>query len=227
MLIIGHRFGNTPEEVAKANKVIELDMMETDVWYHGNKFLIRHGRRIFNLPFLVDECRLKSMPSQFTLEDLARLSNTKGLFLDLKTKFVFSKKRFLRDLLRAIHLFPANIPFVVTSRNWRLLELIQKKNPRLNCYFAIRKRRDIPRIKRMIKKGLSVSGVNINYLVFLKEYEAMEFFLKRGILVSAWIVNQFEVAEDLVKMGIGAIISDSTFLLTKLHQEAEIRKSNQ
>jgi glycerophosphoryl diester phosphodiesterase len=200
-LLIAHRAGNHLEKLTPAADA-GAQIIEIDVWFHRDGLEVGHDKTLGPVPLRWDRWSLAlGAHRELEVRDvLQRFPPDAKPMFDLKG----TDPRLPEALQRAIaEHFPGR-PYTVSSQNWAYLdEFLGVENAHVirsvgSAKMLAQMRRDLDRW----------TGAGIGLDVELLTSAVIEELQQGTPLIVTWTVNDLERAIDLVRQGVGGIITD-------------------
>ncbi len=233
---IAHAYGNTPADTDIA-LAADVDMIEVDLWYHGNQLYIRHERRARRLPILYD----RQMPGhklgpfaiklgngffirpdihRYTLDELLeRVNGKKRLLIDLKGSYAAPHlERFVKKLIKTIRKHNAEPWIAICGQVYTPLHRIREVAPDLEVRYSIQQPYQWERLLRLMEADRPARATCIAY-GFIDDEKA-RILEAHGVDVYCWTVDDPSEALRLVNNGVDGIISNNLKLLAELPRAA-------
>jgi glycerophosphoryl diester phosphodiesterase len=198
--LVAHRAGNRLLDLHAAER-LEPTLVEADVRLYRGRLEVRHLKTAGPLPILWDRWRLQaSWRPQLRLEELlAAAAAETELMLDLKGP----RRRLAERVLRAIEPYLGERRFTVCARSWRLLEPFA--DTRVRCVYSIGNERQLRSVLRRFANQ-ALEGISIHER--LADRETVAALAEIADVVMAWPVNETARARELLRLGVGGLITD-------------------
>jgi glycerophosphoryl diester phosphodiesterase len=208
---IAHRAGNNLHHLEQA-LAAGVDAIECDFWHDRGRLTLRHERKLPALPVVYDKWYIRFGLGHLDLPELLRQINFRAeLFLDIKS----ATPRAADSVLQLYHDNESMMPrTLVSSRQWKLLDQLAAAGTEMRMYYSIGRRSAIDGLLR--RSGVRPAGVSIRHT--LLSPDVIRRLHSEGLEVFAWTVNTRHRAEELLAMGVDAIISDDVDLVATLRR---------
>ncbi len=229
---IAHAYGNTRQGLRTA-LAAEIDVIETDVWYHAGDIYVRHDHRLNPLPLLVDR-RMPGHPlpslsvplwrgyyirldlNSLRLREALQLTAGKRMLL-LDTKCwpdVQDARLFATTLAHQIREAGATQWVAVCGQFWPVLDSLRKAAPELEVRYSMESARQWRRFLSRLEQGDVIHGVCMYHRLYTTERARI--LAERGIHVYCWTVDNQRRAQRLLERGAEGITSNDLSLLGAL-----------
>lgn len=209
-LAIAHRSGNSLAGLHAANE-LGADVIEADLHEYRGSLEVRHLKTAGPLPFLWDRWELASAsaPRLGLAELLAAGRHGTTFMLDLKgrrTKVAHAAAQVLHDLSH-------DRPLIVCGRYWPSVEAMSDL-PFVQPVLSAKTRRELADLRRRLATGPAVYGVSLHRS--LLDEETVAALHEHAEVVMSWPINDLQLLESLVAMGVSGIITDEPEVLRAL-----------
>jgi glycerophosphoryl diester phosphodiesterase len=199
--VIAHAAGNA-SGVAKDAIANGADLVEVDLWVHGNTMQARHERALYPLPVFFEKWYLRIAPRRpFDLTRL--LTETAGdtpVFLDLKNGPGEVAARLIRRALNECG--PGEVVFA-SSQLWHVLRAVRREAPQVALLYSVDVAAKLALFKSVARREPLARGLSCNERLLTR---AIVRDLKcLGILVVAWTVDDLDRVRELLSWGVDAI----------------------
>ena len=210
---IAHRAGNNLPSLEQA-LATGVDAIECDFWHARGRLLLRHERKLPALPVLLDKWYLRWAWGELSLRTLLREINFRAdLFLDIKSGSPRAADAVLELYRDNASMMPRT---QVSSRQWKLLDRIGRAGTRMETYYSVGRRSQVPALLRRARYEQPPAGTSIRHTLLSRDLVAG--LHDAGLRVFAWTVNTRHRAEELLEWGADGIISDDVELMTELRR---------
>ncbi|MGD9958703.1 glycerophosphodiester phosphodiesterase [Nocardioides sp.] len=208
-IAVAHRAGNSLAGLHLAN-LLGADVIECDVHHHRGRLEVRHLKTAGPLPFLWDRWELvpASTPRLGLQELLEADAHGSTFMLDLKgpgSRTGVAVARLLHDLGLRRRL-------LVCGRQWSAVEAVADLDY-VNPVLSARTSRELaalwPRLSRRSFHGVSVHRSLLDLDVVSRLRSSVE-------VVMTWPINDVQSLEQMVDLGVNAIISDNPEVLMQV-----------
>jgi glycerophosphoryl diester phosphodiesterase len=198
--LVAHRAGNRLLDLHAAER-LKPTLVEADVRLYRGRLEVRHLKTAGPLPILWDRWRLQaSWRPQLRLEELlAAAAAETELMLDLKGP----RRQLAERVLRAIEPYLGERRFTVCARSWKLLEPFAGTSVR--CVYSIGNERQLRSMLRRFANQ-ALEGISIHER--LADRETVAALAEIADVVMAWPVNETARAGELLRLGVGGLITD-------------------
>jgi glycerophosphoryl diester phosphodiesterase len=208
-LLIAHRYGNRLDALAAATGC-GAQLIEIDVWYHRGRLEVGHDKTLGPIPLRWDRWSLalgRSRPLSLAAL-LARFPEGVAPMFDLK-----GEHPALPDaLLRATEDQLPHRPYAVSSQNWDFLDAFLGVGE-ARVIRSIGSEQAVARMRGDLPRW---SGAGVGFNQELLTPSLIEEFAAGTPLIVTWTVNAIWRAQDLLRQGVGGIISDNLELIRRL-----------
>ena len=211
-LLIAHRAGNELRSLAPA-AAAGAHLIELDVWLHRGRLEVGHNKTLGWLPLLWDRWELSlDWRRELLVSDVLRhLPAGSEPMFDLKGESP-GLPAALRELIDE-HL--PNRSYSVSSQNWQYLEhFLEVERARV-----VRSIGSDAALERMRDELDTWAGAGIGLDSELLTPPVVAELRERTPLILTWTVNELERATELVRAGVGGIISDNLELIRAMRAE--------
>jgi glycerophosphoryl diester phosphodiesterase len=210
-LAIAHRAGNSLAGLRAAVQ-LGVDIVECDVHERQGRLEVRHLKTAGPLPFLWDRWELASAARpQLGLADLLEADRHATTFmLDLKGR----RSAFGELVARQLRDVGVRLPVLVCGRFWRPVLEVAQALPFVRPVLSARNRWELSRLGQLLSSGADQPfGVSVHRSLLSRELVRR---LRDAVdIVMTWPVNDIGVLDDLTRIGVSAVISDSRKVLAE------------
>lgn len=231
VLRIAHAYGNRPERLAEA-LAGPVDLIEADVWYGGGNFWVRHERKIWRLPLLIDKRhnifdsrRAGDLPVfgwqirrdlKLRFEKLLEaLKDRRGLVLDFKGEYSLADQVALSERLQPLLAEYGLVDkTIICGQNWGMLDTVRRTAPELDVRDTIGHIRQWEPFLSRLERGLSAPAITISHRL-LRPAEA-QVLQQKGVSYICWTVDDPKDLARILPLGPAGITSNSLELLASL-----------
>jgi glycerophosphoryl diester phosphodiesterase len=218
MLSIAHRAGNSLASMHAANEV-GVDVIECDVHEFRGRLEVRHLKTAGPLPFLWDRWEVASpaRPRLGLAELLEADRHATTFMLDLKGW----RPGLGRLVARHLHAAGLHRPILVCGRSWRPVLDVARSIPYVRPVLSARNRWELAALTSHLASdanrpyGVSAHRSLLDRAVVARLAEAVS-------VVMTWPVNDFEVLDEVTRMGVTGVISDSRAVLAELRRRRHV-----
>jgi hypothetical protein len=226
---VAHAYGNNHKALHEALNA-DIDMIEADMWFRGNRLHLHHEHHLGWLPLLVDMKMATHKPGRFAVPIgkyvvrprigtvpldhlLKEVAGRKRLLLDVKGHYKpRDLEAYAQTLVRSIREHNAETWATVCGQTYSVLHRLREIAPDLDVRYSIEQPYQWERFERLRREG--VRRICMSYR-FLSE-ERAGVLQAEGVDVYCWTVDRMEVAQELVRRGVDGIISNDLGLLQQL-----------
>lgn len=211
-LLIAHRAGNHLEQLAPAASA-GAQIIEIDVWFHRGRVEVGHDKTLGPIPLRWDRWSLALGRSrQLSISDvLTRFPADAKPMFDLKG----TDPRLPERLQRAIEEdFPGRA-YTVSSQNWAYLDEFLGAD-RAHVIRSVGSTEMLQQMRRDLETW-SGAGIGLNQELLTNE--VIDELRQATPLIVTWTVNDLERALDLVRRGVGGIITDRLAVIRAMRAE--------
>ena len=208
-LLIAHRAGNRLHALGPAAHA-GAHLIELDVWFHRGRLEVGHNKTLGPLPLLWDRWELAlGWRRQLLIPEVLRQ-------LPAHVEPMFDLKGHSRDLpaalLRLIEEHMPGRPYTVSSQHWQHLDqFLHADQARV-----IRSVGSAKALERLRDDLDTWAGAGAGFQFKLLTPAVIAELRERTPLIVTWTVNNLEQATELVRQGVGGIISDNLELIRAL-----------
>jgi glycerophosphoryl diester phosphodiesterase len=210
VLAIAHRAGNSLAGLHGARE-LGADVIECDVHEHRGRLEVRHLKTAGPLPFLWDTWELApaSAPRLGLEEVLAADREGATFMLDVKGRRA-STARAVAEMLHRT----ARHPLLVCGRWWPTVDAVGEL-PYVEPVLSARNRRELARLRDRLRSdpapphGVSVHVSLLDPVVVAELHDAVA-------VVMTWPVNDLDLLEHVLRLGVTGVISDEPHVLREL-----------
>lgn len=184
----------------------DADFLEVDIWVHRGGLEVRHERRaFFPVPLLFEKWYLKLAPRRpFGLPDLLReTAGRAGVYLDLKN----GGGEAAALIGEALDAADADTPLLASSQSWSMLRELRDQCPGIRVLYSVDVREKLDLLFQVTERDDVPFGVSCRHTLLTREI--VERLRERGLVVSAWTVNEPGRARELAEWGVAAITTDA------------------
>jgi glycerophosphoryl diester phosphodiesterase len=221
VLAIAHRAGNSMQALRAAADV-GADVIEADVHDHRGRLDVRHSKSMGPLPWFWDRQPWELTPTSAAQLQLAELLDAvpagATLMLDLKGTGSVGRRT-----LEALHARRPELPVIVCSRWWPSVEAyagVEWARPVLSA----RNRAELVRLRWRVRTGPPPYGVSLHGS--LLSAPVVDELRSRVERVMSWGVNDLARLDEVVRLGVNAVITDSDEVLRVLKDQRYERSSH-
>lgn len=201
VLHVAHRAGNGIPLLAPA-LALGADLLEADVHLRRGRLEVRHGKSLGPLPWLWERWYLLR-DDRLQLHDLlAGLPDGATLMLDLKGWQPWLGVRVREAMADAP-------PYLVCGRQWRMLEAFADL-PNVRVVHSTRTLAELTRLEHHLSTH-PTWGVSVHRSLLTKD--RVTALRRRAEIVMTWPVNDLQEYDDVVGLGVNAVISDDLAVL--------------
>lgn len=207
MLAVAHRAGNDLGALRAATE-LGAHVLEADVHHYRGRLELRHSKALRPLPFLWDsgEPLVSTAVTQLLLaEVLAALDGQSTLMLDLK-----GPGRVGARVADAVHERVPELPVLVCSRWWPGVDAFAGRTWARPVLTA-RNGAELVRLRRRVRSSRAPYGVSVHPSLLTGPLVAE--LRDRVELVMTWSVNDLPALDDVLRLGVNAVISDEAEVL--------------
>ena len=210
LLAVAHRAGN---DLAALRTAIELgaDVLEADVHVRAERLEVRHSKHLRPLPLLWDsgprgiELTRTSVPQLELDAVLAALDGRTPVMLDLK-----GPGRVGARVAQVVHVAQPEAPVLVCARWWPGLDAFAGL-PWARPVLTARNGPELRRLRRRVRGTRRPYGVSLHRSLLSPVVVAD---LRAHVdVVMTWGVNDHDVLQEVVDLGVNGIISDEADVL--------------
>jgi glycerophosphoryl diester phosphodiesterase len=211
VLAIAHRAGNSLAGLATAND-LGVDVIECDVHERRGRLEVRHLKSAGPLPFLWDRWELASAsaPRLGLAELLAADHHGTTFMLDLKGRH----PRTSRAVAELLHEVGHSRPLLACGRWWPSVEGLAANLEYVRPVLSARTRGELLRLRRRLVTGPAPYAVSVH--VSLLEADVVAELHRHVERVMTWPVNDQEVLERVLGLGVTGVISDEATILAEV-----------
>lgn len=207
---VAHRAGNSLDRLRDAARV-GADVIELDVQAHRGRLEIRHARRLWPLPLVMDGWRiLPGWRTQLLLEDVLAEPLPAGvrLMLDLKGDDASIGSSVVAALARTGHaLAPREV--LVCGRYWPALEPFADVAGATVLLSA----RTPAEVAALTRRALRRDADGVSLHRSLLTTELVTSLREQLGLVLTWPINDVQALDEVVDKGVTGVITDSADVL--------------
>lgn len=210
-LAIAHRAGNSLAGLLAANR-LHADVIECDVHEYRGRLEVRHLKTAGPLPFLWDRWELVSARApRLGLEELLTADRHRTTFmLDLKGR----RPEVGRRAAQLLHQLSHSRPILVCGRTWPSVDAMADV-PYVRPVLSARTRRELTALLERLAVGdRPVHGVSVHQS--LLDQDSVAALRATVDLVMTWPVNDDDLLDRLLELGVNGIITDEPHILTRV-----------
>jgi glycerophosphoryl diester phosphodiesterase len=209
--LIAHGAGNTAR-LARAAIEAGADLLEVDLWVHGDRLEARHERAMYPLPFLFEKWYLRIAPRRpFGLTELLTENDGRaGIFLDLKN----GGERAAELIRRSVEMNAPGIRIAASAQQWAILRAISRVCPAVETFYSIDVPAKLDLFLSISERDVHPAGVSCRHELLTAPI--VDRLHQRGLLVVAWTVDEVDRAAALAAWGVDGITT---------HRVAAIREA--
>jgi glycerophosphoryl diester phosphodiesterase len=210
VLAIAHRAGNTLAGL-RAAKGLGVDVIECDVHQHRGRLEVRHLKTAGPLPFLWDTWELASaFAPRLALGELLDTDERGTTFmLDLKGR----RPSAARNLATLLHDRAHDGPLLVCGRHWSSVDTLGELSF-VRRILSARNRTELSRLRRRLAGRDRPYGVSVHQSLLDKA--TVSALSDQVEVVMTWPVNDVDLLDTMLGMGVTGIISDELDVLAEL-----------
>lgn len=214
VLAIAHRAGNSLAGMHAANE-LGVDVIECDVHTYRGRLEVRHLRTAGPLPFLWDKGELVSASApRLGLQELLEADQHGTLFmLDVKGPWTWAG----RNVARMLHDGGHHRPVLACGRWWPSIDAMAHL-PYVRPVLSARNRLEMARLRRRLSRGPRPYGVSVH--LSLLDRDVVRWLHEHVTVVMTWPVNDLDVLEHLLDIGVTGVISDEEHVLAAVKARA-------
>lgn len=215
VLAIAHRAGNSLAAMHAANE-LGVDVIECDVHTYRGRLEVRHLRTAGPLPFLWDKGELVSASApRLGLQELLEADQHGTLFmLDVKGPWTWAG----RNVARMLHDGGHHRPVLACGRWWPSIDAMAHL-PYVRPVLSARNGLEMARLRRRLSRGPRPYGVSVH--CSLLDRDVVRWLHEHVTVVMTWPVNDLDVLDHLLDIGVTGVISDEAHVLAEVKARAE------